>query len=371
MPRDGSGAYSLPEAAFVFDTIISETAMNSNLSDMATALTASIAKDGQTNPTANLPMNSKKHTGVAVGTTRTDYADVGSVADGDYLWCGTAGGTADAITLTPSPSFTALVTGMKLRWKASANANTGAATAVISGLTSIAVEINDAALAAGQHAANKYYEGLYDGTALQIQKISGVIGDLLASLNLSDIADGPTARGNIGAGTVTSVATSGLATGGAITDSGTVTVAKATGAEINTGTEDAKAATPKAIADAVGSSLQGYDATIPTGRFTSSEQTVAVDTKLEIPHGLGARPNLIQLTLKCVDAGGDGGYAQNDEVIVNAQGPYESNNGVVILVDSTNITLIQGSSFRLLGKTSFNDLAITPSKWRWIARTWE
>lgn len=50
-------------------------------------------------------------------------------------------------------------------------------------------------------------------------------------------------------GTVTSVATAGLATGGPITGSGTVTVTKATGAEIDTGTEDAQAVTPKAIAD--------------------------------------------------------------------------------------------------------------------------
>ena len=54
MPRDGSGAFTLAEAAFVFDSVISETAMNSNLSDIAAALTASIAKDGQTTPTANL-----------------------------------------------------------------------------------------------------------------------------------------------------------------------------------------------------------------------------------------------------------------------------------------------------------------------------
>lgn len=52
-----------------------------------------------------------------------------------------------------------------------------------------------------------------------------------------------------GSGTVTSVATGGIATGGPITSSGTVTVTKATGAEIDTGTNDTNAATPKAIAD--------------------------------------------------------------------------------------------------------------------------
>ncbi len=68
MSRNGSGSYSLPEAPFVFDTVISETAMNNNLSDIGAALTASIAKDGQTTPTADLPMGTYKHTGVTTGS---------------------------------------------------------------------------------------------------------------------------------------------------------------------------------------------------------------------------------------------------------------------------------------------------------------
>ena len=40
MSRDGNGNYSLPEAAFVYDTVIDETAVNSNFSDIASALTA-------------------------------------------------------------------------------------------------------------------------------------------------------------------------------------------------------------------------------------------------------------------------------------------------------------------------------------------
>jgi len=54
-----------------------------------------------------------------------------------------------------------------------------------------------------------------------------------------------------GLGTVTNVATGGIATGGPITGSGTVTVTKASAAEVSTGTEDAKAVTPLAMADAL------------------------------------------------------------------------------------------------------------------------
>lgn len=46
--------------------------MNSTLSDIASAITASIASDGQTTPTANLPMANHKLTGLATGSTAGD-----------------------------------------------------------------------------------------------------------------------------------------------------------------------------------------------------------------------------------------------------------------------------------------------------------
>lgn len=47
MPRNGSGVYSLPQPPFVSGTVISSAAMNSDLSDIATALTGSLPRDGQ------------------------------------------------------------------------------------------------------------------------------------------------------------------------------------------------------------------------------------------------------------------------------------------------------------------------------------
>src|ERR1700693_12894 len=47
MPRNGTGTYSLPQAAFVPGTTISSSAVNSDLSDIASALTASLCTDGQ------------------------------------------------------------------------------------------------------------------------------------------------------------------------------------------------------------------------------------------------------------------------------------------------------------------------------------
>lgn len=110
MSRDGSGNYSLPEAPFVFDTVISETAVNSNFSDIAAALTASIAKDGQTTPTANLPMGGYKHTGVTTSSgssSRSEYLAAATAQDGGIWDAGETGGTSTAYTATLSPSITA------------------------------------------------------------------------------------------------------------------------------------------------------------------------------------------------------------------------------------------------------------------------
>lgn len=52
MPRNSSGIYTLPVAAFVAGTVIKSADMNSNLSDIATALTGSIASNGVTSITA-------------------------------------------------------------------------------------------------------------------------------------------------------------------------------------------------------------------------------------------------------------------------------------------------------------------------------
>lgn len=47
MPRNGSGTYSLPQPPFVAGTVISSAAVNSDFSDIATALTGSLPRDGQ------------------------------------------------------------------------------------------------------------------------------------------------------------------------------------------------------------------------------------------------------------------------------------------------------------------------------------
>src|SRR6266853_905237 len=51
MPRNSSGVYSLPQAAFVPNSVISSSAVNSNFSDIAVALTGSLPVNGSTGMT--------------------------------------------------------------------------------------------------------------------------------------------------------------------------------------------------------------------------------------------------------------------------------------------------------------------------------
>jgi hypothetical protein len=92
MARDGSGNFTNPYPDFVSGTVISSTQVDSNNSDIATALTQSIAVDGQSVVTANLPMATKKFTGLGAGSAATDSANLGQVQAQAYIWGASAGG---------------------------------------------------------------------------------------------------------------------------------------------------------------------------------------------------------------------------------------------------------------------------------------
>ena len=69
MSRNGSGVYSLPAGnPVVTGTTISSTWANNTMNDLASALTDSVAADGQTPLTGNLNMNTHKVVGLVAGT---------------------------------------------------------------------------------------------------------------------------------------------------------------------------------------------------------------------------------------------------------------------------------------------------------------
>tara|TARA_R110002110_G_scaffold48151_1_gene143905 strand:- start:156 stop:1988 length:1833 start_codon:yes stop_codon:yes gene_type:complete len=180
MARNGSGTYTNPYPNFVSGTVISSTEVDTNNSQIATALTQSIAVDGQAVVTADLPLATHKFTGMKVGSASTDSLSLGQAQAEAFVWCGTAGGGADAITLTPAPPITAYAAGQRFVWMASSSTNTTATTVAISGLGAIALQDNGAALTAGQHAASKMFMGILNTTStVQIMQVQVSGNDII------------------------------------------------------------------------------------------------------------------------------------------------------------------------------------------------
>ena len=78
MSRNGSGTYSLPAGnPVVTGTVISTSWANNTMNDIASALTGSVAADGQTPMTGPLNLNSNKITNLANGTLTGDAVNYG------------------------------------------------------------------------------------------------------------------------------------------------------------------------------------------------------------------------------------------------------------------------------------------------------
>ena len=101
MPWNGSGTYALPPAYSpeVNGTTIDATRYNGLTNDVATGISAALAKNGENAATANLPMGGFKHTGAASANAAGQYltygqnlgtvvADAGSVGTPSYTFNG-------------------------------------------------------------------------------------------------------------------------------------------------------------------------------------------------------------------------------------------------------------------------------------------
>jgi len=172
MPRNGSGTYSLVSGNPVSNgTTIQSNWANNTLSDIASALTASIAIDGQTPATNNLPMGGNKHTNVAVASATTDYLRADQEQNSSLQYLTSVFGT-NAITASASITPAAYAAGQTFRF-VSAGANTTAVTLSVNGLGAKNVTKNGTtALVAGDIPASAVVEVTYDGTQFQLVNIA-------------------------------------------------------------------------------------------------------------------------------------------------------------------------------------------------------
>jgi len=169
MSCNGSGVFNINTAGqpVVTGTVISSTAFNALTADLATGLSTCVTKDGQTNPTANLPMAGYKLTGLGTGSASTDSATLGQVQSNTVSLIGSISGT-NTITGSLSPAITAYAAG-QMFWFVAASANTGATTININSLGAKSITKNGtAALVANDIKSGQTVVIVYDGTQFQL-----------------------------------------------------------------------------------------------------------------------------------------------------------------------------------------------------------
>jgi hypothetical protein len=168
MSFNGSGTFVINSSGqpVVANTVISTTVFNALTADLATGLSTCITKDGQTTPTANIPMGTFKLTGLGVGSAATDSATLGQVQASTTKLVTVTG--TDTITGTLTPALTAYTAGQMFYFVAG-GANTGAVTLNIDGLGARNMTRHGSvALVAGDILSGEVSVVVYDGTRFQL-----------------------------------------------------------------------------------------------------------------------------------------------------------------------------------------------------------
>ncbi len=132
--------------------------------DLAAAINQLWLRNGGNQPSANLPMNTFKFTGMGQGSARTDSLRIDQVQDGDLVFA-TVGGSANAIELTTTPVCSP-VAGMVIGFIASAD-STSTATVDLNG-TVDALQYAGAALSGGEVQQGQFHQVGFDGTQWQL-----------------------------------------------------------------------------------------------------------------------------------------------------------------------------------------------------------
>lgn len=139
---------------------------NALLTDLSNALTQSIAVDGQSVVTANLPMAGFKLTGLGAASAATDSARAGDIQSGAWQYLtGVAGTNTVTANLTGLAAYAA---GQTFRFIVGTT-NTGAVTLNVNSVGAKAITKNGTtALVAGDLLAGAAVEVIYDGTQFQL-----------------------------------------------------------------------------------------------------------------------------------------------------------------------------------------------------------
>jgi hypothetical protein len=187
MPFNGSGAFTLSDS-IENGTLGDASEVQNILVDIGSGLTNCLTKDGQQTVTNDIPMNGFSFTGMGPGAARTDSATIANMQDDTGVFVTSISGTANTLTLLPSPAISAYTMGQKFRFIATLS-NTGAVTVAISGLAAKSVHSRSgSALLAGDILESALVEITYDGTQFVLSgggRVTNLTGRTLTSCFLT------------------------------------------------------------------------------------------------------------------------------------------------------------------------------------------
>ena len=202
MGWDGSGNFTRTDGNRVGSTVwaqardagsdVDAAPMDTHDQDIADGLENCITRDGQNSPSANLPMNSHKHTGVADAVDETEYAAYGQLLAlvSPFVGATSVGGTATAITLTPTPAITSYTTGKGFSFFIETT-NTGPVTLAVSGLAAVGLRRSDGtAFTSGDLVVGRHVVAVYNGANFR----TNIAPPTDAAITLSDIPNLPASK---------------------------------------------------------------------------------------------------------------------------------------------------------------------------------
>ena len=271
MSRNGSGTYTLPVGnPVVSGTTITSAWANSTLNDMATALTGSVASDGQTPMTGSLNLGTNRIINVSNATLPTDAVNLSQLNDPIITGNVDIEGTLHVVGATTLDSTLSIGGDSTVTGNA-----TIAGLLNLSGTGEMIVNIGTTA----QRVNNKIGGFRYNSTTKQFEGCTIIAGQTINSITYATTT-----------ATLTTTTAHGLSTGMYVTISGTTPAAYSGEFVITvTGTTTftyTMLTTPIGNATVVGSYIYGYWGAISgngaTGGignpvFYENDQTVTVD----------------------------------------------------------------------------------------------
>lgn len=169
MSFDGNGNYTAPTGTLaVSGQVIESGKYNALVTDLQTALSKALLRDGQSAAQANISMGGFKLTGLGGASLRSDAPNFGQVQDSSARLLTSVAGTNTITASLTTPQLAAYINGLELNF-VPAVTNTGAVTLNVNGLGAKAILSRGVnALNAGDLQAGGAYHLMYDGVQFQL-----------------------------------------------------------------------------------------------------------------------------------------------------------------------------------------------------------